>query len=147
MQQILAAIVILLGFIVILIIMAINQLKMAGISVKNFWEFIDANEKLDQLYEFAKRYDKMSPQEQVIYLAEAEKMFDAFRKIPETVWEDEHDKYSVVLDTYKDIRVMRWNESQEYSLSKNKKVKPKNIRLQEWKKFKLSIDKGRLWVL
>ena len=73
MQQILAIAVILLIFIVILIIMAVNQLKMAGISVKNFWEFIDANEKLDQLYEFAKRYDKMSPQEQIIYLSEAEK--------------------------------------------------------------------------
>lgn len=131
MQQILAIAVILLIFIVILIIMAVNQLKMAGISVKNFWEFIDANEKLDQLYEFAKRYDKMSPQEQIIYLSEAEKMFDAFDKIPETVWEDEHDKYSAVLDTYKDIKVMRWNEAQEYSLSKAKKVKPKNMRLQE----------------
>lgn len=131
MQQILAIAVILIMFIVILIIMAVNQLKMAGISVKNFWQFIDANEKLDQLYEFAKRYDKMSPQEQIIYLSEAEKMFDAFDKIPETVWEDEHDKYSAVLDTYKDIKVMRWNEAQEYALSKSKKIKPKNMRLQE----------------
>lgn len=71
----------------------------------------------------------MSPQEQIIYLAEAEKMFDAFDKIPETVWEDEHDKYSKVLDTYKDIKVMRWNEAQNYSIStKVKKVTPKEIK-------------------
>ena len=37
-------------------------------------------------------------------------MFAAFDKIPQTVWEDDHDKYEAVLDTYKDIRVMRWNE-------------------------------------
>ena len=36
--------------------------------------------------------------------------FAAFDKIPQTVWEDDHDKYEAVLDTYKDIRVMRWNE-------------------------------------
>jgi len=109
--------------------MAIVQIKMAGIRVKDFWSFIDANENLDSLYRFAKRYDNMSPQEQIIYLAEAEKMFDAFEKIPETVWEDEHDKYAKVLDTYKDIKVMRWNEAQTYALStKVNKIQPKGIK-------------------
>ena len=59
----------------------------------------------------------MSAQEQIIYLVEAEKMFDSFDKIPDTVWEDERDKYSKVLETYQNIRVMRWNEAQTNAIS------------------------------
>lgn len=117
-MHLLAIIFILLIFICLLIFMAVYQMRMAGIRVKDFVSFINANESLDSLYAFAKRYDKLSPQEQVIYLSEAEKMFDAFDKIPKAVWEDEHDKYEKVLDTYKNIKVMRWHEANEYNLSK-----------------------------
>lgn len=131
-MRLLALAFILLIFIVLLIILAVSQIRMAGIKVRDFWSFIEANQNLDSLYRFAKKYDQMSPQEQLIYLAEAEKMFAAFDKIPESVWEDEHDKYSKVLDTYKDIKVMRWNEEQEYALVKsNKRIKPKEIKLEE----------------
>lgn len=126
MTQALAVIFILIIFIVILIAMSIVQIRMAGIKVKDFFSFIDANQKLDSLSKFAQRYENMSPQEQLIYLMEAEKMFDSFDKIPSTVWEDERDKYSKVLDTYKNIRVMRWNEAQTNALSTQTKiVKPK----------------------
>lgn len=50
-------------------------------------------------------------------------MFNAFDKIPEMVWEDEHDKYAEVLDKYKDIKVMRWNEGNAIS-TKVKKSQP-----------------------
>ena len=86
------------------------QLKLAGIKVKDFWSFIQANQMLDKLYIFSKKCEKMSPQEQIVFLSEAEKVFDAFDKIPDMVWEDEYRKYSQVLDTYKNIRVSRWNE-------------------------------------
>ena len=129
-MTILAIIFILLMFISILIVMSVVQLQMAGIKIKDFMSFIRANDSLDKLAVFAKKYDQMSPQEQVIYLAEAEKMFDAFDKIPESVWEEEHDKYNEVLEKYKDIKVMRWNEAREYELSKNvKRVKPKEIKI------------------
>lgn len=129
MTEFFAIIFILLIFIVILIAMSVVQIKMAGIKVKDFFSFIDANQKLDSLSVFAKKYDKMSPQEQVIYLVEAEKIFNSFDKIPETVWEDERDKYSKVLDTYKNIRVMRWNEAQTKSLTtKTKTIKPNEIK-------------------
>ena len=129
-MTILAIIFILLIFIVILIAMSIAQMQMAGIKVKDFISFIKANESLDKLALFAKKYNEMSPQEQVIYLAEAEKMFDAFDKIPESVWEEEQDKYNEVLEKYRDIKVMRWNGAKEYELSKNvKKVKPKEIKI------------------
>lgn len=129
-MTVLAIVFILLMFIAILISMSVLQMRNAGIKIKDFMSFIKANDSLDKLAVFAKRYDKMSPQEQVIYLAEAEKMFDAFDKIPESVWEEEHDKYNAVLEKYRDIKVMRWNEAREYELSKNvKKVKPKEIRI------------------
>ncbi len=130
MKEALAIIFILLMFIIVLIIIAIMQIRMAGIKVKDFFSFIDANQKLDSLVRFAQKYDKMSPQEQIIYLTEAEKMFDSFDKIPSTVWEDERDKYSKVLETYKNIRVMRWNEAQTNAMTKvnQPKIKPKEIK-------------------
>ena len=145
MVQALAIVFILFIFIIILIAMSIVQIRMAGIKVKDFFSFIDANQKLDSLSNFAKRYDKMSPQEQIIYLSETEKIkhstekiqetvreekiFDSFDKIPETVWEEERDKYSKVLDTYKNIRVMRWNEAQTNALT-TKKIKPKEMKVE-----------------
>ena len=92
-----------------LIAFSVLQLKLAGIKVKDFWSFIQANQMLDKLYAFSKRYQAMSPQEQVIFLSEAEKVFEAFDKIPDMVWEDEYRKYSQVVDTYRNIRLARWN--------------------------------------
>ena len=91
-----------------LIAYAIMQLNLAGMNVKDFWTFIEANQMLDKLYAFSKKYKKMSPQEQVIFLMEAEKVFNAFDKVPKMIWEDEYEKYSDVLDTYKNIKVLRW---------------------------------------
>lgn len=97
-----------------LIAFAVLQIRLAGIKVKDFWSFIQANQMLDRLYVFSKRCNKMSPQEQIIFLSEAEKVFDAFDKIPDMIWEEEYRKYSDVLDAYKNIRVNRWNtEKQE----------------------------------
>ena len=100
---------ILLLFIFGLIAFSIFQLRLAGIKVKDFWSFIQANQMLDKLYVFSKKYQKMSPQEQIVFLSEAEKVFEAFDKIPDMVWEDEYRKYSQVVDTYKSIRLARWN--------------------------------------
>ena len=90
---------------------SVMQLRLAGIKVKDFWSFIQANQMLDKLYVFSKKCNSMSPQEQVIFLSEAEKVFNAFDKIPDMVWEDEYRKYSDVLDAYKNIRLNRWNTS------------------------------------
>ena len=87
---------------------AVMQIKLAGINVKDFWSFIEANQVLDKLYEFSKRYEKLSPQQQVVYLLEAEKVFNAFDKIPDIVWEDEFKKYDEVLKKYKEIKIDRW---------------------------------------
>ena len=91
-----------------LIAYAILQIRLFGMKVKDFWSFIEANQILDRLYHFAKQYEKMSSQEQIIYLDEAEKIFKAFDKVPEELWEEEYDKYKEVLTKYKDIKMLRW---------------------------------------
>lgn len=94
-----------------LVAFAVFQIKSAGMKVKDFWSFVKANETLDKLYKFSKKYEKLSPQEQVIFLAEAEKVFSAFDKVPDLLWEEEYNKYMEVLNKYKDIRVLRWTSN------------------------------------
>ena len=83
MSSIIAIIYILVFIIFCLIAYSVFQIKMAGMQVKDFWSFIKANQTLDKLYAFSKRYEKLSPQEQVIFLAEAETVFSAFDKVPD----------------------------------------------------------------
>ncbi len=94
-----------------LILFAIAQIKVAGMNVKDFWSFIEANQMLDKLYRFAKKYEKLTPQEQLIFLSEAEKVFNAFDKVPDMLWEEEYQKYMDVLDKYKNIKVVRWTQN------------------------------------
>ena len=112
-MAIFAIIYILIFIIVVLIAYAVLQIKLFGMKVKDFWTFIEANQMLDKLYKFSRRCRVMSPQEQIIFLSEAEKVFDAYDKIPSMVWEDEYRKYSDVLEAYKNIRVTRWSEENE----------------------------------
>lgn len=91
-----------------LIAFAVMQIKMAGMNVKDFWTFIKANEILDELYIFSKKSGSLSPQEQIIFLMEAEKVFKAFDKVPSMLWDEEYQKYREVLNKYKDIKVLRW---------------------------------------
>ena len=87
---------------------AVLQIKLFGMDVKDFWSFVEANQTLDRLYAFAKKYDKLTQQEQIIYLKEAEKVFKAFDKVPTELWEEEYEKYNTILQKYNDIKVLRW---------------------------------------
>lgn len=108
MKTIIKIIYILVFIIFTLVAYAVMQIKLLGIKVKDFWDFIEANQMLDKLYKFAKQYQKMSPQEQVIYLSEAEKIFTAFDKVPTELWDEEYEKYKQVLKKYNDIKMLRW---------------------------------------
>ena len=110
-MEFLAILLILFTLILILTVIAIYQIKMAGMQVKDFWTFIKANDTLDKLYAFAEKYEKLSPQQQIIFLKEAEKVFDAFDKVPNALWDEEYNKYMKILNKYKDIKILRWNES------------------------------------
>lgn len=92
-----------------LIAFSVFQIKLAGMRVKDFWDFVEANQMLDKLYAFSKKYQNLSTQEQIIFLTEAEKIFSAFEKVPDDLWEEEYQKYMEVLDKYKDIKILRWN--------------------------------------
>ncbi len=107
-MNILTIIYILVFIIFALIAYAILQIKLFGMKVRDFWTFIEANQMLDKLYNFAKQYENMSPQEQVIYLSEAEKIFRAFDNVPNELWEEEYDKYREVLTKYQDIKMLKW---------------------------------------
>ncbi len=101
-----------------LIVFAVMQIKMAGLTVKDFWTFIEANQELDKLDRIAKKYEKMTTPQQIMFLKEAEKIFDAFDKVPASIWEEETNKYQNVLDAYKDIKVMRWIDNDKSNIKK-----------------------------
>ena len=108
MKSIGSLIYILIVIIFALIGYAIFQIKSFGMNIKDFWSFIEANQTLDNLYAFTKRYEKLSIEQQLIYLKEAEEIFNAFDKVPSALWEEEYEKYNTVLEKYKDIKMLRW---------------------------------------
>ena len=87
MTGVLAIIVMLLIVVIMLVGLAVAQIKMAGMNVKDFWSFIKANETLNKLYAFSKKYEKLTTNEQLVFLREAERVFDAFDKVPIVLWE------------------------------------------------------------
>ena len=68
-MTLLAIIYVLIFIIFALVAYAVMQIKLAGIEVKDFWSFIEANQILDKLYAFAKHYQSMSTELQIIYLS------------------------------------------------------------------------------
>ena len=106
------ALIFIMSFVILfLLVIAIYQIKMAGMNVTDFWTFIKANDTLDKLYAFAERYEKISPQQQILFLKEAERVFDAFDKDPNALWEEEYQKYMKILNKYQSIKVLRWKET------------------------------------
>lgn len=105
---VIALMVIMIIIILFLSAIAVLQIKMAGMEVRDFWTFVKANDTLDKLYAFSKKYEKLSPQQQVLFLHEAEKVFSAFDKVPDALWEEEYNKYMEILSRYKDIKIIRW---------------------------------------
>jgi len=106
---------IIIGFLILIIVflaaLSVMQIKLAGIQVKDFWTFIKANDTLNKLYAFSKKYERLTPQQQLMFLQEADTIFDAFDKVPDMLWEEDYEKYMEILSKYKDIRMKRWEES------------------------------------
>ena len=59
-MALLAIIYILIFIIFALCAYAVMQIKLAGIDVKDFWSFIEANQILDKLYEFSQKYKTLT---------------------------------------------------------------------------------------
>ena len=96
-----------------LAMLAVAQIKMAGMNVKDFWSFIKANDTLNKLYAFSIKYDQLTPQQQVLFLQEADTIFEAFGKVPDALWEEEYPKYMEILNKYKDIKIKRWQSQDD----------------------------------
>lgn len=103
-------IIILILVIIGLIAFAIAQIREAGMNVKDFAQFVQANQILESLYDASKKYEQMTQNQKLVFLMEAEKVFNAFDKVPNLLWEDEYQKYTKILDVYRDIKVLRWSE-------------------------------------
>ena len=110
-MEFLALLIILITLILVLLLIAIYQIKSAGMNVKDFYSFIKANDTLDKLYAFSSKYKNLSPQQQIMFLHEAELVFSAFDKVPNSLWEEEYNKYMEILTKYKDIKMLRWQET------------------------------------
>lgn len=90
----------------------IYNIKMAGMEVNDFWDFIKSVEKLKKLYAFSKIYENLDIQEQIIFIKEAEQVFLAFEKVPTKLWEDEYQKYMKVLNRYQKEKLKHWKITQ-----------------------------------
>lgn len=101
-------ILILICIIISLLFFAYMQIKLAGMDVKDFWSFVKAHDTLHKLYKFASMYEKLPPNEQLVFIKEAEKVFSAFDKVPNKLWEEEYTKYMKVLSQYQDIKINEW---------------------------------------
>lgn len=90
----------------------IYNIKIAGMEVNDFWDFIKSVEKLKKLYAFSKIYENLDIQEQIIFIKEAEQVFSAFEKVPTKLWEDEYQKYMKVLNRYQKEKLKHWKITQ-----------------------------------
>jgi len=86
------------------------KIKDSGMSVKDFFAFVHAIDDLNVLYTYSKNNTKMTDLEQRLFMKEAEKVFSKFEKVPSMIWEEEYEKYSHVLETYRNIKLLKWSE-------------------------------------
>ena len=113
MEGILITLALLLFTIIIAIVSyMVYNIKMAGMEVNDFWDFIKSTEKLKKLYAFSKIYENLDVQEQIIFIKEAEQVFSAFEKVPTKLWEDEYQKYMKVLNRYQKEKLKHWKITQ-----------------------------------
>ena len=82
MTGVLAIIVMLLIVVIMLVGLAVAQIKMAGMNVKDFWSFIKANETLNKLYAFSKKYEKLTTNEQLFFYVKLREFLMLLIKFP-----------------------------------------------------------------
>ena len=103
---------VLLTIIIAIVSYMVYNIRMAGMEVNDFWDFIKSTEKLKKLYAFSKIYENLDIQEQIIFIKEAEQVFSAFEKVPTKLWEDEYQKYMKVLNRYQKEKLKHWKITQ-----------------------------------
>ena len=110
---------VLLTIIIAIVSYMIYNIRMAGMEVNDFWDFIKSTEKLKKLYAFSKVYENLDIQEQIIFIKEAEQVFSAFEKVPTKLWEDEYQKYMKVLNRYQKEKLKYWKVNEKINRQKS----------------------------
>jgi len=87
------------------------QLSSIGLTITEFLEFIKANEVLEKLNNRTYTYQNFNDDDKLIFLIESERVFKIFDKVPNVLWEDLYPAYNNVLNTYRDIKLLRWVEN------------------------------------
>lgn len=110
---------VLLTIIIAIVSYMVYNIRMAGMEVNDFWDFIKSTEKLKKLYAFSKVYENLDIQEQIIFIKEAEQVFSAFEKVPTKLWEDEYQKYMKVLNRYQKEKLKYWKVNEKINRQKS----------------------------
>ena len=110
---------VLLTIIIAIVSYMIYNIRMAGMEVNDFWDFIKSTEKLKKLYAFSKIYENLDIQEQIILIKKAEQVFSAFEKVPTKLWEDEYQKYMKVLNRYQKEKLKYWKVNEKINKQKS----------------------------
>ena len=110
---------VLLTIIIAIVSYMVYNIRMAGMEVNDFWDFIKSTEKLKKLYAFSKIYENLDIQEQIIFIKEAEQVFSAFEKVPTKLWEDEYQKYMKVLNRYQKEKLKYWKVNEKINKQKS----------------------------
>ena len=110
---------VLLTIIIAIVSYMVYNIRMAGMEVNDFWDFIKSTEKLKKLYAFSKIYENLDIQEQIIFIKEAEQVFSAFEKVPTKLWEDEYQKYMKVLNRYQKEKLKYWKVNEKINRQKS----------------------------
>ena len=110
---------VLLTIIIAIVSYMIYNIRMAGMEVNDFWDFIKSTEKLKKLYVFSKVYENLDIQEQIIFIKEAEQVFSAFEKVPTKLWEDEYQTYMKVLNRYQKEKLKYWKVNEKINRQKS----------------------------
>lgn len=87
------------------------QLFSVGLTIGEFLDFVKANEILDNLDRKTQIVKRLNYNEKLSFLMESERVFEVFDKTPNVLWEDLYPKYMNVLETYKEIKMIRWAEA------------------------------------
>ena len=87
------------------------QLSSIGLTISEFLDFIKANETLEKLEKKSHKADYFSETDRLTFLMESEEVFNVFDKVPSVLWEDLYPTYTNVLNTYRDIKMLRWAQA------------------------------------
>lgn len=122
MEIILVVAIVLMIIIGVLAAFTLYNVNQAGMSANTFYNFILANVKLHKLYKFTLKYEKLTREDQLLFINEAKEVFDIYDKVPTLLWEEDYNTYMVVLDRYQKLRQEAWKNKTPLSNDEFKKL-------------------------